>query len=104
MWWITFQAKLPVPEQLIIALLPISSLEYPLIAARVEALKNKGLDWFRSLLLPELLILLPKLVSPIRNNNGRIAILDGRLRSRSWGKQIFDVLEPWVPLERLLPD
>ena len=54
--------------------------------------------------LPELLILLPKLVLPIRKNNGRIAILDGRLRSRSWGQQVLDALDPWIPLDRLLPD
>ncbi len=104
LWWIEFQDKLPTPEQLIIALLPLSSLESPLTAARVEDFKKRGLDWFRGLLLPELLTLLPKLVFPIRKNQGRIAILDGRLRSRSWGKKIFEVLEPWTPLDRLLPD
>ncbi len=103
-WWVESQDKLPDPEQLIIALLPISSLESPLTAARVEAFKKEGLDWFRGLLLPELLSLLPKLVLPIRKNNGRIAILDGRLRSRSWGKKILETLEPWTPLDRLLPD
>ncbi len=103
-WWLSFQEKCPLPEQLIVALLPFSSLELPLTAARVEAFKKQGLDWFRDLLLPELLSLLPKLVLPVRKNQGRIAILDGRLRSRSWGKKIFTVLEPWSPLDRLLPD
>ncbi len=102
-WWIEYNYQLPDPEQLIIGLLPISSLESPLTASRVESFKKKGQDWFRGLLLPELLSVLPKLVLPIRKNHGRIAILDGRLRSRTWGKQIFDALEPWIPLDRLLP-
>jgi len=103
-WWISCSEKLPSPEQLIIALLPISSLESPLTAARVEAYKQQGLDWFRDLLLPDLLAFMPRLVLPVRKNQGRIAILDGRLRSRVWGKKVFDVLEPWIPLDRLLPD
>ncbi|KGG14670.1 MULTISPECIES: helicase [unclassified Prochlorococcus] len=103
-WWLAFADKLPPPEQLIIALLPISSLESPLTAARVESYKKQGLDWFRDLLLPDLLRLLPVLVLPIRQNNGRIAILDGRLRSRSWGNKVFYALEPWIPVNHLLPD
>ncbi len=103
-WWLAFHDKLPLAEQLIVALLPFSSLELPLTAARVEAFKKQGLDWFRALLLPELLSLLPRLILPIRINHGRIAILDGRIRSRTWGKKIFDVLQPWTSLDRLLPD
>ncbi|KGG13587.1 hypothetical protein EV05_0243 [Prochlorococcus sp. MIT 0601] len=103
-WWLTYQEQLPAPDQLIIGLLPIPSLEIPLIAARVEAHKQRGQDWFRDLLLPELLNFFPQLVLPIRKCQGRLAILDGRIRSRSWGERIFKVLEPWTPLERLLPD
>ena len=103
-WWLASHDQLPAPEQLIVGLLPISSLESPLTAARVEAFKKKGLDWFRDLLLPDLLRLLPRLVLPVRKNHGRIAILDGRLRARAWGKNVLDVLQPWIPLDRLLPD
>ncbi len=103
-WWISSSEKLPPPEQLIIALLPISSLESPVTAARVEAFKQKGLDWFRDLLLRDLLAFMPRLVLPVRKNLGRVAILDGRMRSRVWGKKVFEVLEPWLPLDRLLPD
>ncbi len=103
-WWLNFQAHLPAPEQLILAIIPLPSLESPLTSARVESFKRQGHDWFRDLLLPELLNILPRLVSPIRQNHGRIAILDGRIRSRSWGDKIFRSLEPWILLERLLPD
>ncbi len=102
-WWLDHQHQLPVPEQLIIGLLPLASLEDPLISAMVESLKKQGRDWFRELLLPEALRLLSGAVAPIRGNHGRLAILDGRLRSRSWGEQVFRTLEPWTPLQRLLP-
>ncbi len=103
-WWLYSQDQLPLPEQLIFGVLPFPSLEVPLIAARVEAYKSQGRDWFRNLLLPELLQLLPRLILPIRKSQGRLAILDGRLRSRSWGERIFKALEPWTALDRLLPD
>ncbi len=103
-WWLSFQDQLPPPSQLIFGTLPFASLEEPLIAARVEALKREGRDWFRELLLPEALRSCPQAVAPLRANGGRVAILDGRLRSRSWGDQFYRALEPWIPLHRLLPD
>tara|TARA_B100002051_G_C16732593_1_gene639188 strand:+ start:110 stop:1555 length:1446 start_codon:yes stop_codon:yes gene_type:complete len=103
-WWLQHQDQLPQPEQLIIGLLPIASLECPLTSARVERLKQQGRDWFRTLLLPEALSLLPAALAPLRRSGGRLAILDGRLRGRGWGEQVLQQLEPWVPLKRLLPD
>ena len=46
----SFNENLPSPEQLIIALLPIDSLQSPLTAARVEAFKQKGLAAFWNLI------------------------------------------------------
>lgn len=86
-WWLQHQDQLPLPEQLILALLPLASLESPLTAARVEALKRQGRDWFRELLLPEALLQLAPAVAPLRRNGGRLAILDGRVRGRSWGNR-----------------
>ena len=103
-WWLKHQQQLPLPEQLIIALLPLASLECPVTAARVESLKREGRDWFRELLLPDALALLAPAVAPVRQSGGRLAILDGRLRRRSWGRQILAKLEPWTALQRLLPD
>ena len=103
-WGLRFHDSLPVPDQLILAILPFPSLGLPLTAARVDAYKHQGKDWFRNLLLPELLDRLPRMILPLRKHQGRIAILDGRIRSRSWGEKILRSLEPWTPLERLLPE
>ena len=50
------------------------------------------------------LSLLPLAVAPLRKSCGRLAILDGRLRYRRWGEEFLRRLEPWTPLNRLLPD
>jgi ATP-dependent DNA helicase DinG len=103
-WWLQWQARLPLPCQVIVGLLPIASLEDPLTAARVAMLRQQGRDWFRELLLPDALNRLQRGVAGLRRSGGRLALLDGRLRGRSWGRQVFTALEPWVQLARLRPD
>lgn len=102
-WWLEQQPRLPLPCQIVVALLPIASLEDPLTAARVQELRIVGRDWFRDLLLPEALGKLERGVACLRQGHGRLAVLDGRLRSRSWGHQVLQALEPWRELSRLLP-
>lgn len=103
-WWLRHQQRLPLPCQVVVALLPIASLEDPLTAARVEHLRRQGRDWFRERLLPDGLGRLQRGLAGLRRHgNGRLAVLDGRLRSRSWGQQVLTALEPWVALQRLLP-
>ena len=103
-WWLEQQARLPLPSQIVIALLPIASLEDPLTAARVMALRQEGRDWFREGLLPDALTRLQLGVAGLRREGaGRLAVLDGRLRGRSWGRQVLAALEPWINLTRLLP-
>ncbi|MFM7547904.1 MAG: helicase [Cyanobacteriota bacterium] len=103
-WWLQHQQRLPLPCQLVVALLPIASLEDPLTAARVESLRRQGRDWFRERLLPDGLGRLQRgLAGLLRHGSGRLAVLDGRLRSRGWGQQVLLGLEPWVELKRLLP-
>ncbi len=103
-WWLEHQQRLPLPCQVVVALLPIASLEDPLTAARVAVLRQQGRDWFRELLLPEALNRLQRGVAGLRRSGGRLAMLDGRLRGRSWGQLVFTALEPWVALTRLRPD
>ena len=100
-WWLEHQDHLPLPGQLAIALLPIASLEDPLTAAQVQTLRRQGRDWFRERLLPDSLTRLQLAVASLRRSGGRLAILDGRLRGRSWGRQVLQTLEPWLPLSRL---
>lgn len=102
-WWLEHQSRLPLPCQVVVGLLPIASLEDPLTAARVNDLRQQGRDWFREWLLPEALNRLQRGVAGLRRSGGRLALLDGRLRGRSWGRQVFGALEPWVKLSRLLP-
>ncbi|MEB3351337.1 MAG: helicase [Cyanobacteriota bacterium] len=102
-WWLDHQQRLPLPGQVVVAMLPIASLEDPLTAARVGRLRQQGRDWFRELLLPEAIGRLQRGLWGLRRGNGRLAVLDGRLRGRSWGGQILRSLEPWVDLPRLLP-
>jgi len=102
-WWMTNQYNLPTPDQLIFPVIPLPTLESPWIAAKVEMLKYQGRDWFREFLFPETLTILLKSLVIIRGKDVRVAILDGRMHYRSWGKLIFEALEPWVALERLLP-
>jgi ATP-dependent DNA helicase DinG len=102
-WWLDHQPRLPLPCQVIVALLPLASLDDPLTAARVDRLRQQGRDWFRELLLPEALQRLRRGVACLRRSGGRAAVLDGRLRARAWGRQVFRALEPSVPLTRLLP-
>jgi ATP-dependent DNA helicase DinG len=103
-WWIAHHDRLPPPEQIVVGLLPLASLEDPLVMARVRACKQTGDDWFRSLLLPESIDRLQRATAPLRRCGGRLAILDGRVRGRSWGRQVLEGLEPWELLQRLLPD
>ena len=63
-WWLEHQQRLPLPGQLVAATLPIASLEDPLTAARVAALRLRGRDWFRELLLPEALSRLQLIRNP----------------------------------------
>ncbi len=102
-WWILNQYDLPTPDQLIFPVIPLPTLGSPWIAAKVEMLKYQGRDWFREFLFPETLTILLKSLAIVRGKDVRVAILDGRMHSRSWGKLIFEALEPWVALKRLLP-
>jgi ATP-dependent DNA helicase DinG len=103
-WWLDHQERLPLPCQVVVALLPIASLEDPLTAARVAQLRRGGRDWFRELLLPDAVNRLQRGTAGLRRHGGRLAVLDGRLRARSWGRQVLMALEPWVKLTRLLPE
>ncbi len=89
-WWLEHQDYFPIPDQLIVAALPLASIEDPLIAARVAALKRQGRDWFRELLLPEALNLFPRAVAPLRVSQGR-----SEEHTAGWGSGFCSSALPW---------
>jgi ATP-dependent DNA helicase DinG len=94
-FWLEYQLKLPKSQFLVMTTLPIPSLENPLIAAQVAYYKSQKKDWFRLFLLPMALKTIQQLTTSIRENQGVVALLDNRVNLRSYGRDIFQVLEPY---------
>ncbi|NEO28336.1 MAG: ATP-dependent DNA helicase, partial [Kamptonema sp. SIO4C4] len=93
-FWQTYQDLLPTPQLLIIATLPLPSMENPLVAGRVTYHKQQHQDWFRRYLLPTALRELQQAVLPLRQQQGVVALLDNRVNHRSYGSKILSALEP----------
>ncbi|MBD2342975.1 helicase C-terminal domain-containing protein [Anabaena subtropica] len=102
-FWREHQAVLPAPQLLVIATLPLPSLEHPLVAGRVAHYKRSHQDWFRLFLLPTALNELQRAVAPVRENQGIVALLDSRVVNRSYGSQILNSLSPLARLNYLDP-
>ncbi|MDJ0579239.1 helicase C-terminal domain-containing protein [Crocosphaera sp.] len=98
-FWHQNQGKLPNPQLLIIATLPIPSLENPLVAAQVNYCKKQHKDWFRFYLLPTALTEIQRAVMPLRESQGIVALLDNRVNYRSYGNLILTALEPYAKLD-----
>ncbi|GAB4377112.1 MAG: helicase C-terminal domain-containing protein [Elainellaceae cyanobacterium] len=95
-FWQQHQAVLPAPQLLVIATLPLPSLENPLVAGRVNYYKHNRQDWFRLYLLPEALSELQRAIAPVRESQGVVALLDNRVNHRSYGQQILAALSPFA--------
>lgn len=93
-FWRQSQELLPAPQLMVIATLPIPSLENPLVAGRVAYYKEQRKDWFRLYLLPVALRELQRAIAPVRECQGVVAILDNRVNHRSYGKQVLAALSP----------
>lgn len=93
-FWQQYQAVLPAPHLLVIATLPIPSLEDPRVAGRVAYYKRLRQDWFRVYLLPEALNKLQRAIAPVRERQGVVALLDSRVIHRSYGHQVLAALSP----------
>ncbi|MGD1871809.1 MAG: helicase C-terminal domain-containing protein [Mastigocoleus sp.] len=103
-YWQKNQKVLPTPELLIIATLPLPSLEHPLVALRVARYKQNHQDWFRLYLLPEALKELQRAIAPVRESKGLVALLDTRVTNRSYGAQVLSALSPMARINYLDPD
>jgi ATP-dependent DNA helicase DinG len=95
-FWQQHQDDLPIPQLMIIATLPIPSLEDPLVAAKVSFYKQQRQDWFRLYLLPTGLRILHRAISPMRSSQGVVAIFDNRIDRRIYGKQVLASLNPSI--------
>jgi len=95
-FWRQNQAVLPAPQLLVIATLPLPSLEDPLVAGRVAYYKRNRQDWFRLYLLPEALSELQRSIAPVRESQGVVALLDNRVNHRSYGQQVLAALSPFA--------
>ena len=93
-FWKQHQRVLPSPHLLVIATLPIPSLEDPLVSGRVAYYKKLRQDWFRLFLLPSALGELQRAVAPVRDRQGVVALLDSRVIHRSYGHQVLAALNP----------
>ena len=102
-FWQRHQSVLPAPHLLVIATLPLPSLENPLVAGRVAYYRRSRQDWFRLYLLPAALSELQRAIAPIRDRQGLIALLDSRVLHRSYGSQVLTALGPLARLNYLDP-
>ncbi len=94
---------MPAPQLIIIATLPLPSLEHPLVAGRVAHYKRSHQDWFRLYLLPSALNELQRAIAPVRESQGIVALLDSRVINRSYGAQILTALSPLARINYLDP-
>jgi ATP-dependent DNA helicase DinG len=100
-FWQQHQDDLPTPQLMIIATLPIPSLEDPLVAAKVSFYKQQKQDWFRLYLLPTGLRILHRAIAPMRSDQGIVAIFDNRIDRRIYGQQVLASLNPAVRINYL---
>jgi ATP-dependent DNA helicase DinG len=100
-FWRQHQNAIPAPQLLMIATLPIPSLENPLVAGQVAYYKQQRLDWFRLYLLPAALRELQRAIAPVRESQGVVALLDNRVNHRSYGRQVLSALSPFARINYL---
>ncbi|HIK46045.1 MAG TPA: ATP-dependent DNA helicase [Leptolyngbyaceae cyanobacterium M65_K2018_010] len=103
-FWHQHRLTLPVPTLLILATLPLPSLENPLVAGRVAFHKRRRQDWFRLYLFPTAMAEMQRAIAPLRATSGLVAILDTRIHYRSYGQQMLEALSPTATTRSLQPD
>jgi ATP-dependent DNA helicase DinG len=103
-FWREHHRVLPSPQLMVIATLPLPSLENPLVAGRVAHYKRSHQDWFRLYLLPTAVNELQRAIAPARESKAVVALLDSRVVNRSYGAQILAALSPLARINYLDPN
>lgn len=88
----------------IIDRLPFAVPDDPLVQAYVEKLKQQGRDWFREYTLPEAILRLKQGFGRLirtATDTGVVAILDARLHTKAYGRQILRALPPCPRVEAI---
>ena len=99
----SYPIEFPKPQLLIMATLPLPSLENPWVASRVAYYKHQRQDWFRLYLLPTALKAIQQAIIPLRESQGIVALLDNRVNYRSYGKTVLTALEPCARINYIDP-
>ena len=102
-WWIKKQFLCKLPDQIIIPLLPIPDITETINEQTISYHLKNSKDWFRDFLLPEAINKLDKAVYPLRKNSGSLVILDGRVSSRQWGRELINKIQPSKVLNHMFP-
>lgn len=89
---------------LVIERLPFAVPDDPVVQAKVERLKAKGDNWFRQWMLPEAVMRLRQGVGRLvrsKRDKGLIVILDSRLDTKGYGRDVLKALPPATRIRRL---
>ncbi len=88
----------------IIDKLPFSVPDDPVIQARVDYMKENGINWFNEFTLPEAIIKLRQGVGRLirtKSDKGLLVILDNRINTKFYGKTVISSLPPVTRLNDL---
>lgn len=104
----TFWEGIDVPGEalscLIIEKLPFAAPDNPVTQAKVEKMKAANQDWFKAYMLPEAITKLRQGFGRLirsRADKGLVVILDSRLTTRGYGRQVLNALPPAKRIARL---
>jgi ATP-dependent DNA helicase DinG len=103
-FWEGIDVPGPALRRLIITRLPFEVPDDPINQARLEKIEQEGGNAFAGYMLPRAALRLKQGFGRLirsRQDMGEVHLLDGRLLTKSYGKQLLSALPPDIPLEVL---
>ncbi|MFN7964300.1 MAG: ATP-dependent DNA helicase [Acidobacteriota bacterium] len=104
----SFRQGIDVPGEalslVIVDKLPFAVPDDPLVAARADLVRRRGGDPFREDQLPEAILDLRQALGRLirtKTDRGLLALLDVRVRTRPYGREVLRSLPPWPLIEDL---